>query len=220
MTNHKHDNRSAFQEGFLRPYPSGVTNAIAALADALNVELHPAGTAERIATVDRDQASAKAMWAKACERDKAARAIIEANLRPATPVLDVSGIPELQAQRNRLLPPRRLRVPPVYRDTPTDVLECLYHTLCRRTYPSEVRNKAYDIMYERDLMDHYTGDLTDDGWGDLTAIEHPEGREHVETADAEAPADLTDTDIAARKRDKLVIGVGDRVDLTGLEVRP
>lgn len=26
--------------------------------------------------------------------------------------------------------------------------------------------------------------------------------------------------MAARKRDKLVIGVGDRVDLTGLEVRP
>lgn len=161
----------------------------AALADALGIELHPAGTAERIATVDRDQASAKAMWAKACERDKAARAIIEANLRPATPVLDVSGIPELQAQRNRLLPPRRLRVPPVYRDTPTDVLECLYHTLCRRTYPSEVRNKASDIMYERDLMDHYTGDLTDDGWGDLTAIEHPEGREHVEPDEHEKPAE-------------------------------
>jgi len=239
VTNHKHDNRSAFQEGFLRPYPSGVTNAIAALADALGVELHPAGTAAR-----------------------------------------------LSAERSQLLPPRRLRVPPVYRDTPTDVLECLYHTLCRRTYPSEVRNKASDIMYERDLMDHYTGDLTDDGWGDLTAIEHPEGREHVEPDEHEKPAaphptwsepteqmspercyhvaralgfhvdvrstfdgaDRTywafisewnglDQDdgprmateleawqsavvMAARKRDKLVIGVGDRVDLTGLEVLP
>jgi len=180
-TESKHDNRSAFGDettdphAFARNHPIapvfgiGVNSATggdplwsqtihqctaraltAALADALGVELHPAGTAAR-----------------------------------------------LSAERSQLLPPRRLRVPPVYRDTPTDVLECLYHTLCRRTYPSEVRNKAYDIMYERDLMDHYTGDLTTDGWGDLTAIEHPEGREHVETADAEAPADLTDTDIAA-----------------------
>ncbi len=169
-TESKHDNRSAFGDettdphAFARNHPIapvfgiGVNSATsgdplwsqtihqctaraltAALADALGIELHPAGTAAR-----------------------------------------------LSAERSQLLPPRRLRVPPVYRGLPPDVLECLYHTLCRRTYPSEVRNKAFDIMYERDLMDHYTGDLTDDGWGDLTAIEHPEGREHVETADAEA----------------------------------
>jgi hypothetical protein len=180
-TESKHNNRSAFGDeitdphAFARNHPIapvfgiGVNSATsgdplwsqtihqctaraltAALADALGIELHPAGTAAR-----------------------------------------------LSAERSQLLPPRRLRVPPVYRGLPPDVLECLYHTLCRRTYPAEVRNKAFDIMYERDLMDHYTGDLTDDGWGDLTAIEHPEGREHVETADAEAPADLTDTDIAA-----------------------
>lgn len=160
-TESKHNNRSAFGDeitdphAFARNHPIapvfgiGVNSATsgdplwsqtihqctaraltAALADALGIELHPAGTAAR-----------------------------------------------LSAERSQLLPPRRLRVPPVYRGLPPDVLECLYHTLCRRTYPAEVRNKAFDIMYERDLMDHYTGDLTNEGWGDLTAIEHPEGRD-------------------------------------------